>query len=146
MARNDSSGKLAMNSEAVMSRYWGVGSAVLVILASVVAFTAHGAKADELDIPQYPNAKYSITDLHQFACLRDGMTRLVYIEYSSAVGEPPCSVVYEKNPLEQSSREVLWRAEHKQDYCEARAREFVEKLRNSNWKCGLFRDVFGMSE
>ncbi len=146
MARNNPSGKLAMNREAVMSRCWGVGYAVLVIGASAVALTAHGAKADELDFPQDPDAQYSVTDLHQFACLREEMTRLVYLEYSDVVGEPPCSVVYEKGPPGQPTREVLWRAENTQGYCEAQARAFVEKLRKSNWKCGLFRDVFSVSE
>ena len=85
-------------------------------------------------------------NLHQFACIRGEMTRLVYIEYSDAIGEPPCSVVYEKGPPEQSSRDVPWRAEYKKGFCEARARELVEKLRRSDWRCGPLRDDLGINE
>jgi uncharacterized membrane-anchored protein YhcB (DUF1043 family) len=85
-------------------------------------------------------------NLHQIACMRGGMTRLVYIEYSDAIGEPPCSVVYEKGPPEQSSRDVPWRAEHNKGYCEARARGLVEKLRSSNWRCGPLHDALGTNE
>ncbi len=85
-------------------------------------------------------------NLHQFACMREGKTRLVYIEYSGAIGEPPGSVVYEKGPPDQSSRDVPWRAENKKGFCEARARELVEKLRSSNWRCGPLRDVLGIDE
>ena len=72
---------------------------------------------------------------HQFACMRGEMTRLVYIEYSDAIGEPPCSVVYESSSPEQSSRNVPWRASHQKGFCEARAKELVEKLRSSDWWC-----------
>ncbi len=85
-------------------------------------------------------------NLHQFACMRGEMTRLVYIEYSDAIGEPPCSVVYQKGPPEQSSRDVPWRAEHNKGYCEARARELVENLRNSNWSCGPLSNDLGINE
>ena len=85
-------------------------------------------------------------NLHQFACTRGEMTRLVYIEYSDAIGEPPCSVIYERSPPEQSSRDVPWRAEYKKGFCEARARELVEKLRRSDWRCGPLRDDLGINE
>ncbi len=85
-------------------------------------------------------------NLHQFACMRGGMTRLVYIEYSDAIGEPPCSVVYQKGPPEQSSRDVPWRAEHNKGYCEARARELVENLRSSSWSCGPLSNDLGINE
>ena len=85
-------------------------------------------------------------NLHQFACMRGEMTRLVYIEYSDAIGEPPCSVVYQKGPPEQSSRDVPWRAEHNKGYCEARARELVENLRSSNWSCGPLSNDLGINE
>jgi len=83
---------------------------------------------------------------HQFACMRGEMIRLVYIEYSDAIGEPPCSVVYQKGPPEQSSRDVPWRAEHNKGYCEARARELVENLRSSNWSCGPLSNDLGINE
>ena len=85
-------------------------------------------------------------NLHQFACMRGEMTRLVYIEYSDAIGEPPCSVVYERGPPEQSSKNVPWRAEHQKGFCEARASELVENLRSSDWRCGPLRDALGTDE
>ena len=102
--------------------------------------------ADELDFPSDVANGYSITELHHFTCLQDDLIRSVYLEYSSPVGELPCSVVYEKRPPERLSRVVLWQAKHSTNYCETRAREFVEVLRRWNWKCGLFRDVLAASE
>lgn len=99
------------------------------------------APAEELESPTKPDANVS-----DFACLQGGMVRAIRVEYSGSVGEPPCSVVYEKSAPEQPSTEILWRTQHEKGFCEARARELVEKLRSSNWKCGLFRDVLGMPE
>ena len=113
-----------------------IGAFYLVTLA----FT-QVAGAEELDFPSNGADDYSLADFHSFACVRDDLVRLVYIEYGGSVGEAPCSVVYEKQPPETSAREILWQAEHSTSYCELRAREFVEMLRGWNWKCGLSRDV-----
>lgn len=107
---------------------------------------SQGVNAEELDFPTNGADDYSVADLHRFACVRDDLIRLVYLEYVGSIGEPPCTVVYEKQPPEESSREIIWQAEHSTSYCELRAREFIEMLRGWKWKCGLQRDVLRANE
>ena len=104
------------------------------------------AVAEELDFPANGTGDYSVADLHSFACVRDDLVRLVYLEYEGSVGEPPCSVIYEKQPPETAAREILWQAQNSMSFCELRARELVEMLRSWDWKCGLSRDVFSAIE
>ena len=104
------------------------------------------ATTDELDFPRQPNSDYSVPNLNEYACLRDDMTRILYVEYLGGPGQAPCTVVYEKRPPEPSSRVFLWNAEENARFCEDNARDLVEKLRDWGWKCGLYLDVFGSSE
>ena len=118
-----------------------------ILLLPLLALPLAGLGAEEqLDFPRDPEVSYSVIDRNQYACLRDGMVRAVYVEYASTPGEPPCAVVYEKSSPEESSREIPWRAQADMGFCELHARELVEKLRNWGWKCGLFRDVLGITE
>jgi len=110
-----------------------------------LAFT-QVAGAEDLDFPANEAGNYSVAELHSFACVRDNLVRLVYLEYDGSVGDPPCSVIYEKQPPETAAREILWQAQHSTTFCELRARELVEMLRSWNWKCGLSRDVFDALE
>ena len=115
--------------------------------AAIDATDTNGVAAlGPLDFPIDPEASYSVTDRNQYACLRDGMIRAVYVEYAEVAGEPPCNVVYEKSAPEEAAREVPWSADSDRGFCELHARELVEKLRNWGWKCGLFRDVLGVEE
>ncbi len=83
---------------------------------------------------------------NDLACSQGGLVRIIRVKYSGLVGEPPCAVVYEKSPPEEPSIETLWRTSHEKGFCEARVGELVEKLRGSNWKCGLVQDVLGAPE
>ncbi|MEE8534469.1 MAG: hypothetical protein V3S45_00395 [Kiloniellales bacterium] len=118
---------------------------VLALSLAVPAFLP-GAQAGDLDFPTDPDTKYSITDISQFACLRDGMIRIIYVEYYGQAGEPPCAVVYEKSPPEEMSKETLWRSQNMTGFCETHAQELVRKLRESDWKCGLYRDVLSIGD
>ena len=122
-----------------------VARLVMAFSLAVPAFLP-GAQAQELDFPTNPETKYSITDISQFACLRDRMIRIIYVEYYGQAGEPPCAVVYEKSPPEGMSRETLWRSQNLTGFCEARAQELVRKLRDADWKCGLYRDVLSIGD
>ncbi len=124
----------------------GAVMARLVLALSLAAAFGPGAQAQELDFPTNPDTRYSITDISQFACLRDRMIRIVYVEYYGQAGEPPCAVVYEKSPPEGMSRETLWRSQNLTGFCEARAQELVRKLRDADWKCGLYRDVLSIGD
>lgn len=129
-----------MSTSLEMARRW-----ILILPLACPHFIGMAA-ADDLDFPSDPKATYSITDRNQYACLRDGMIRAVYVEYAKIAGEPPCAVVYEKSAPEAASRETPWRADADRGFCEQRARELVEKLRDWGWKCGLFRDVLGIEQ
>ena len=55
---------------------------------------------------------------------------VVYLQRESLV---PCEVNYTKDGVQES----LWNASYSEGYCEARAREFVEKQRGWGWDCQL---------
>lgn len=66
-------------------------------------------------------------------CRTGAMERSIEVVYETP-GEPvPCRVVYDK--LTQGERKVPWRADHEEGFCEARARELVEKLEADGWAC-----------
>jgi hypothetical protein len=44
-------------------------------------------------------------------------------------------VHYYKDTEMPGERQVLWRAQSEEGYCEARAAEFVERLRGMGWTC-----------
>ena len=118
----------------------------ILVLPSAAVLSNPGSAQVDLDFQMDPDANYSVTDHNQYACLRDGMIRAVYVEYEETAGAPPCAVVYEKTSPEEPTREVPWRAESDLGFCELHARELVNKLRDWGWKCGLFRDVLGIKE
>lgn len=120
--------------------------ATVILAVPLLATSAPAAPAGDLDYPMDPEGDYSITDRNQYACLRNGMIRAIYVEYALAAGEPPCEVVYEKSPPEEAMREVPWRAQSSHGFCEDQARDLVDKLRHWGWKCGLFRDVLGIND
>ena len=66
-------------------------------------------------------------------CTQGNLTRTVSVVYANPGQPVPCEVLYEK-PSEQQSM-TLWRAQNEVGYCEARASEFVEKLKNLGWDC-----------
>ena len=118
----------------------------LVAMFLAIFLVIPGVCADELDFPRNPDASYSVANLNEYACLRDQVVRVVYVEYLDGSGQPPCTVVYNKRPPEQPSQEFLWSAKTDVGFCEANARGLVEKLRGWGWKCGLYRDVLGIDE
>ena len=118
----------------------------LITFALTVFLVVPGASADELDFPRNPDASYSAANLNEYACLRDLVVRVVYVEYIGGPGQPPCTVVYEKRLPEQPSQEFLCSAKMDVAFCEANAKALVEKLRGWGWKCGLYRDVLGIDE
>lgn len=50
----------------------------------------------------------------------------------------PCSVRYRKETEAPGApAEVLWSAQNEAGYCEARAAEFVERLKSWGWQCAV---------
>lgn len=125
-------------------RRFAKGLCLAAVLGAVTG--TPGVAAQELDFPSDADGGYTIKDRNDFVCLRDERIRVIYVDYTEVEGEPPCSVIYEKNPPEQSSSQVLWRADTKHGFCEAQAMDLVQKLRRADWQCGLLIDVMDAEE
>jgi hypothetical protein len=69
-----------------------------------------------------------------YECALDEVTRRVEIFYETGV-TVPCEVHYYRDTEMPGERQVLWRARNEEGYCEARAAELVEKLRDLGWTC-----------
>lgn len=74
-------------------------------------------------------------EVSHFSCTKADYRRDVFVKYLGAAGDPPCSVIYEKRPPEDPSTKIIWHADHERGFCEYRAKEFVEKLRDMDWDC-----------
>ena len=71
----------------------------------------------------------------RWECTMGGLLRRVEIFYEPG-GLVPCEVHYIKETeAPDSERQVLWRAENEAGYCEARMREFVQRLQSLGWQC-----------
>lgn len=73
-------------------------------------------------------------DSNGYQCALDEVQRRVEIFYETGV-TVPCEVHYYKDTEMPGERQVLWRAANEEGYCEARAAEFIEKLRGMGWTC-----------
>ena len=69
-----------------------------------------------------------------YECSADELTRRVEVFYETGV-TVPCEVHYYRDTEMPGERQVLWRAQNEEGYCEARAAEFVEKLRGMGGTC-----------
>jgi hypothetical protein len=70
----------------------------------------------------------------RYECIMGDLTRRVEIFYEPG-GVLPCEVRYIKETEAPGQTQVLWNAQNEAGYCEARAREFVERLRTLGWQC-----------
>ena len=73
---------------------------------------------------------------HAFAdevCTQGNLTRTVSVVYAEPGQAVPCEVLYDKP--QEGAAQTLWRARNEAGYCEARAKEFVDKLKNMGWSC-----------
>ena len=74
------------------------------------------------------------TDAHaDDVCKQGSATRIVSIVYADPGKAVPCEVLYEKS--DAGTKQTLWRAPNQANYCEARAKAFVEKLETMGWVC-----------
>ena len=68
-----------------------------------------------------------------WSCRHDNDVREIHIERETS--EPvPCRVVYKKL-TEGVEDQVLWTAQNDVNYCDTKAREFVEKQISWGWTC-----------
>jgi hypothetical protein len=73
-------------------------------------------------------------DAANYQCALDEVTRRVVILSEPGVAVP-CEVHYYKDTESPGEDQVLWAAQNEAGYCEARAAEFVERLRSMGWTC-----------
>ena len=73
-------------------------------------------------------------DAVRYECSIDEVTRRVEVLSEPGVSVP-CEVHYYKVTEVPGEDLVLWSAQNEAGYCEARAAEFVEKLRSMGWTC-----------
>jgi len=69
-----------------------------------------------------------------WTCQQAELTRQVVVFYPEAPARLPCKVFYAK-PTENVLPRALWEAKNKQNYCEHKAAEFIEKLSSLGWHC-----------
>lgn len=69
-----------------------------------------------------------------WTCQQADLTRQVIVFYPDAPARLPCKVFYAK-PDENVLPRALWEAKNKQNYCEQKAAEFIEKLSSLGWRC-----------
>jgi len=69
-----------------------------------------------------------------YVCTMDGMQRRVVILTEPGV-TVPCQVQYHKDTEAPGQAQVLWTAATQADYCDRKAREFVEELEGWGWSC-----------
>ena len=71
-----------------------------------------------------------------YECTMGELTRRVEIIHETGVSVP-CEVHYYKDSEAPGEHEVLWRALNEEGYCEAKMTEFVGKLLEMGWECGI---------
>lgn len=68
-------------------------------------------------------------------CTKGSLSRMVEITYGGEQGKAPCEVHYKKVVEDSTQDQVIYDAQHKSGYCEAKKREFVNKLSSWGWDC-----------
>jgi hypothetical protein len=85
----------------------------------------------------------SATQTNEYQCNRAGLVRRVQLGGGPG-GQPlPCEVVYWKDSEHPGSGQILWNAATDQQYCEDKAKAFVDKLRGRGWQCERFGERLG---
>jgi hypothetical protein len=73
---------------------------------------------------------------HDYQCTFGDLQRRVVIFYETGV-MVPCEVHYYKDTEAPGEHQVLWRAMNEAGYCERKTDEFIAKMKESGWDCGL---------
>lgn len=73
-------------------------------------------------------------DAANYVCTMNDLTRRVEIFHETGVSVP-CEVHYYRDAEAPGDRQVLWRANNEEGYCETRTTEFIAKLESLGWSC-----------
>lgn len=66
-------------------------------------------------------------------CTKDKLERRVEVTPIDVASKTPCEVRYFKEAGDEGR--VLWSAKNKNDYCETKSAEFIQKLQSFGWNC-----------
>lgn len=66
-----------------------------------------------------------------YTCTNGPEERTIRVVYQDQETKVPCEVQYQKD----GATETLWSAQNEVDYCEEKAKAFVEKQRGWGWNC-----------
>jgi len=69
-----------------------------------------------------------------YQCSQGDLQRRVEIVYETGV-TVPCEVHYYKDTEAPGERQVLWRAQMQEGYCEEKTEEFIRQLAGWGWNC-----------
>ena len=73
-------------------------------------------------------------DQNIYQCSQGDLQRRVEIGYETGV-TVPCEVHYYKDTEAPGERQVLWRAQKQEGYCEQKTQEFIRQLAGWGWNC-----------
>lgn len=73
-------------------------------------------------------------DQNVYQCSQGDLQRRVEIVYETGV-TVPCEVHYYKDTEAPGERQVLWRAQKQEGYCEQKTQEFIRQLAGWGWNC-----------
>jgi hypothetical protein len=71
-----------------------------------------------------------------FICQQADTIREVAVNYPTQ-SPVPCEVTYSKEGIEQ----ILWTAQHEENYCESQAQQLMMTLEDSGWSCSQGNDA-----
>jgi hypothetical protein len=78
---------------------------------------------------------WQTTSAAEFDCRHGDLRRRVEVNTGDAVQDAACEVRYWRNASAPGDGEVLWRANQDLDFCDAKARDLLERLERGGWTC-----------
>ena len=71
----------------------------------------------------------------EYHCRRGDLVRRIEVQFADDADRLPCQVMYWRNAASSERPRVPWNADHQLEFCLAKAREMVERLRSAGWGC-----------
>jgi hypothetical protein len=112
------------------------------MIASALMFLAGSSygqnkviKAEVVKKTNMAMAEKSVKMSNQQVCQHQGLIRRVEIHYPDSKANLPCEVHYKKETEQPGSDKVLWTSSNLENFCQEKAKEFVEKLKGWGWDC-----------
>lgn len=107
----------------------------IICMFTLMICTAAQAQESTEEAQVLADTAVSLIGSASTTCQKGNLSRVVEITYAGEQGKAPCEVHYKKTTEDPSHDQILWDAQHKSGYCEAKKQEFVDKLTNWGWNC-----------